>query len=106
MEATMKLIEIVKRIEAAGLEPVLSTYRGGLYLSAWTIVERGKSQNLFGGTLEDGDNPTRFWGDDQVITDLEKASKHPDAVARRELQAVWAKEDEADAKKFRGRHAA
>jgi hypothetical protein len=87
---------------------VLTVCKTTLHLNGWTVPDsRGDSRPLFGCILksDDDNSPADFWNDACFIEELTKAAKHPDAVARRELQAQWAKEDEADAK-ARSRNAA
>jgi len=84
----MKLIEIVKRIEAAGLTAGLHVGKSDM-IHLWCTTERPSYERswppsvLFAVPIE-GDGTPTCWSDDRIIADIEKASKHPEAVARRE----------------------
>jgi hypothetical protein len=95
----MKLVQIVKRIEDAGLEPVLSVQKFGLHLTGWTCVNRVESRPLVGIALSaDSCEPIGPWENDaRIIDDLAKAANHPDAIARRKWLANYEKDlaDEA-----------
>jgi hypothetical protein len=99
----MKLVDLVKRVEAAGLEARLSvTKSGNLHFSCWTNPPadgRDRYRNsLFGCMLDAGSHDTAHgWPTEYIIESLAKAAKHPHAIYRRELNAQFAKEDAEEA---------
>ena len=87
----MKLIEIVKTTESAGLANSLYIHADGtLMLRAETIPSFSDACAIpylvFCCSLG-CDGETAQWSDARIRSNLAEAAKHPDAVARRELMA-------------------
>ena len=97
----MKLIDIVKRIENAGLSAALTIHSsdGRLYLRGYTVpgaTERYPTPSLVFCCVIDGGKSPSYWTDASIVADIEKAARRSDAVARRELMAQCDKEEAAD----------
>ena len=106
----MKLIDLIKRIEAVGLEAMITVSKAGdMHVIGRTSPPSSRaneSSNLLNVML---DNKTSRTRNDVASIEkmLAKAAQHPDAIWLRELKEQWAKEDaEWDAKRAAERAAA
>jgi hypothetical protein len=101
MAKTMKLSELVARIQAAGLVATNTVSKAGdLHIHAETsppCSRAGETKVLFNCILDSSTNRPNTYFDAARITEvLSKAAEHPDVIRHRKLLAKWAKEDVLD----------
>ncbi|WP_159011792.1 hypothetical protein [Bradyrhizobium sp. S69] len=100
----MKLIDLVKRVEAAGLEVRLNSDKdGSLFLWGWTNRPAARCEPVFGCILESETNDVASRSEVRIAAELAVAAEHPDAIWSREINA---KIDEKNAVGARAANAA